>query len=541
LAFIVWPVRSASLFTPVTFRKGIVSSARFTPDGNFVFSASWEGSVYATFLGRSNAADARDLLLSDSRILSVSRAGEMAVLFGPQNSTHTFGERLLASIPMAGGARRDMLTGVVDADWIPGTSTLAVVRDPGAGRPWSVEFPAGTTVHTAPAAWSLRVSPDGNRVAFFEGPEMFASAPHAMITVVDRAGTRTILARDWAGFGLAWAPSGEEIWFTATRPGLGAPHIRAVSLSGQERTVYTAPDWLVLHDISPGRRVLLSRNSIRINLVCKPPGEANERDLTWYWAAFASSLSTDGNTVIFEDELGAAPSGTPTILRRRLDGTPAVAIGEGTGGMLSPDGRWVLARTGGTLVLLPTGAGERVALATANLTRIEDGNWLGDSKRVVFTAYAANGTPRGYVQDIPAGSPQPITPDGVVLAGRAAVRDDDTVLGRVGEAWVLFPIRGGAGQPVPALRPGDLPVQWSQDGRHVYAVERASGARPPGADVWQVDLATGRRVRWKTLVPSDPVGVEDMREGTVITPDTQAYCYSYLRRLGDLFVVDGLE
>ena len=35
---------------------------------------------------------------------------------------------------MAGGARRDVLTGVVDADWIPGTDALAVIRDPG-GRP----------------------------------------------------------------------------------------------------------------------------------------------------------------------------------------------------------------------------------------------------------------------------------------------------------------------------------------------------------------------------------------------------------------------
>jgi hypothetical protein len=52
---------------------------------------------------------------------------------------------------------------------------------------------------------------------------------------------------------------------------------------------------------------------------------------------------------------------------------------------------------------------------------------------------------------------------------------------------------------------------------------------------------TGSRVLWKTLTPSDPVGVEDMRESVVLTPDAQSYCYSYLRRLGDLFVVDGLK
>ena len=53
-------------------------------------------------------------------------------------------------------------------------------------------------------------------------------------------------------------------------PAKHAPHLRAVSLSGVERTVHRAPDWLVLHDISADGRVLLSRNTIRINMACKP-------------------------------------------------------------------------------------------------------------------------------------------------------------------------------------------------------------------------------------------------------------------------------
>ena len=130
----------------------------------------------------------------DSRILSISRAGDMACCSARRTSHRAFGLRTLARIPMAGGARRDVLTGVVDADWIPGTDALAVIRDPGGGRPWTVEFPAGTTVHEARAAWSLRVSPDGSRVAFFEGPVLFDSAPEAMITVVDKSGRKSTLS-----------------------------------------------------------------------------------------------------------------------------------------------------------------------------------------------------------------------------------------------------------------------------------------------------------------------------------------------------------
>jgi hypothetical protein len=541
LAALVWPRSVERTVSPVTFRKGIVPSARFMADGSFVFSASWDGGAYGTFLGRPMGGDARDLQLADSRILSVSRTGEMAVLFGPQNSTHTFGNRVLANIPAAGVARRDIIPGVVDADWIPGTDTLAVIRDPGDGGPWTVEFPAGTPVYKAPAAWSLRVSPDGTRVAFFEGPEMFTSPPHAMVTIVDKGRVARTLSRGWAGIGLAWTPSGSEIWFTATRPGLGPPHIRAVSLSGKERQVYIAPDWLVLHDISASGRVLLSRNSVRIALVCKPSGDALERDLTWTWASQPTSMASHGESVVFEDELNSTPSGDPAIFLRPLDGSPAVAIGEGAGGVLSPDGRWVLARAGDRLVLLPTGAGDAVTLPNGNLKRMENGSWLSDSKTVVFTGYADNGESGGYILEVPNGMPRPITPNGVILARRATVRDDNHILGRVGSVWTLFPTRGGETQPVSALRPADFPIEWSQDGRYVYIVESASGARPPGADVWRVELGIGRRTRWKTLTPADPVGVEDMRESVVMTAGGQSYCYSYLRRLGDLIIVDGLE
>ena len=539
----MWPKPVVAEYQPVTYRRGVVSSARFTSDGqSFVYSATFDGEPYASFLGRPGSGDARDLQLKDSRVVSISRAGDMAVLFGPQNIERAFGVRTLARIPMAGGARRDVLTGVVDADWIPGTDAVAVIRDPGSGRPWSVEFPAGRTVHESRAAWSLRVSPDGSRVAFFEGPLLFDSAPEAMITVVDKSGRTSVLSKALTGYGLAWAPSGTEVWFTATRPRRHAPQLLAVSLSGVERTVHRAPDWLVLHDISRDGRVLLSRNTIRINMACKSPQDARERDLTWLLASMVTGLSPDGETVTFLDPLRAlAASGQPTIFRRSMDGSPAVEIGEGAVGASSPDGRWVLAVSGEHLVLLPTGAGGTVTLPKGAVVRIVGGAWLSDSKRIVFTGDPGDNKPRGYIQEIPGGLPRAITPEGVVLGGRASVRDDDSILGRVGATWRLFSIRGGDGQAVPALTPGDIPLQWSQDGRYVYTVENKGGLRPPVVDVFRVELATGARVLWKTLSPSDPVGVEGMRATVAITPDAQSYCYSFMRRLGDLFVVDGLK
>jgi eukaryotic-like serine/threonine-protein kinase len=534
-------------FHQVTYRRGAVSSARFTPEGqSFVYSASWDGQPWNVFLGRAQSPDARNLSVDGARILSISSAGDMAVLFAPQNIVQAFGARTLARIPMAGGARRDLVDGVVDADWIPGTDSMAVVRDPGGGRPWIVEFPAGTPVHEAPAAWSLRVSPDGSRVAFFEGPGLFGSAPLATITVVDRAGKRSTVARNWAGIGLAWTPRGDEIWFTAARAGDNGPQLHAVSLSGAERTVHRAPDWLVLHDIAEDGRALLSRNSIRISMSCKPKGQPRETDLGWLTASFVSALSADGANVAFFDGLtGLTSAGHATVFFRKLDGSPAVAMGEGTDPKISPDGQWILVTQADNYFLLPTGVGSIVKLPKGDLTRVLGAAWLGDSKRIVFAGIPpAEKRARGYIQEIPAGIPRALTPPAVWLSGSAAtIRNDQSVLGLVESdgRWMLYPLGGGSPQPVPGLTGNDIPVQWSANGLWLYTVGRAKNPLPPSFDIFRIELATGRRALWKTLSPYDTAGVEAFPGLFAMTPDAETYCYSYMRRLGDLFVVDGLR
>ena len=66
---------------------------------------------------------------------------------------------------------------------------------------------------------------------------------------------------------------------------------------------------------------------------------------------------------------------------------------------------------------------------------------------IVFTGDAGNNRPQGHIQDIPSGIPRPITPEGVVLAAKAAVREDTSVLGQSGNRWALYPIEDGGAQP----------------------------------------------------------------------------------------------
>jgi hypothetical protein len=64
------------------------------------------------------------------------------------------------------------------------------------------------------------------------------------VAVVDLSGKKKKLTRDWYGTGgLAWSPSGEEVWFTASE--LGVDHyLSAVSLAGKERLVARIPGTL---------------------------------------------------------------------------------------------------------------------------------------------------------------------------------------------------------------------------------------------------------------------------------------------------------
>jgi hypothetical protein len=332
------------------------------------------------------------------------------------------------------------------------------------------------------------------------------------------------------------------VWFTAVdeRSRVG-PQLTAASLSGVRRAIHRTPDWMVLHDIAPDGTVLLSRNTIRVVMMCRRPGDESERDLTWQLGSYATGMSRDGESVVFTI-LGASTSEKRPLYRRQLDGSPAVEIGEGTGAGLSPDGKWVLTWSDDRLVLVPTGPGSVVPLPKGGITQVGNASWLADSTRIVFSGRAGTNPPKGYVQDITAGEPRAFTPDGVVLPGRAAARDDGTILGRLGPNWRLFSLAGGKREPVSGLALRDIPLQWSADGRSVYAVTAVDPARgrSPAVDVFRVELRTGRRTLWKTLSPPDPVGVETLPGNVVITQDGSAYCYSSMRRLGDLFVARGL-
>ena len=135
--------------------------------------------------------------------MSVSSKGELALSLRDRFLTGAGGAGTLARAPLGGGAPREVLEFVEFADWSPDGKDLAVIRfREGKNR---VEFPIGKVLYaTAGGFNSLRFSPRGDRLAFFER--------RSGLMVLDLSGKVRRLAETRGSQRLAWSPSGDEIW-----------------------------------------------------------------------------------------------------------------------------------------------------------------------------------------------------------------------------------------------------------------------------------------------------------------------------------------
>ncbi|HVQ29197.1 MAG TPA: hypothetical protein VMV21_06450, partial [Vicinamibacteria bacterium] len=442
-------------------------------------------------------------------------------------------EGILARVSLAGGSPREVAEDIGGADWSPDGKELALVRSGDSGR---LEFPLGAPILESAFMSHPRVSPRGDAVAVFEGQSFFTCA----VVLVDRRGVkRTLTGYDNRGCsGLAWSRDGGEVWFTAADAS-GNYSIRAVDLEGHQRIVHANPGALSLRDISrSGGDVLLTRRTLRFRVQAHVPGGEGERDLSWLNDSYVKDLSADGTTLILGEFQGAA--GANPIFMRKTDGSPAVRLGDGDGGRLSPDGKWVVTLSGDPphIVLLPTGAGQPRVLPTGP-ARIAAVEWFHDGLRVLAHGHTDGPKPAcvTWTQDIDGSAVVPILEG---YGGRMPSPDGRLVLANKNEGGplALCPVAGGSCGNVPGLDPdGDWPLRWSPDGRSLLVARR----KPLQLTLARIDVATGRVEILKVVSPSEPDGVFGFGGRTGITPDGRYYAYSYGRSLGDLYLVRGLR
>jgi len=526
---------SFAAYHPLTFRRGIVLSARFAPDGKTViYSAGWEGRPLDLYTTRPESPQSQEMEPKGAEVLAISSSGEMLLALGSRPHDAFLYSGTLARVPLVGGAPREILNNVEWADWSPDGNSLAVVhRVNGRHR---LEFPLGKVIYEADG-WigNLRVSPKGNMVAFIDHPQPRDDG--GSIAVIDSSGKKRVLSDGWDSIqGVAWSPSGSEIWFSATRTG-GDRSLYAVDLAGNVRLLARVPGELTLLDVSREGTVLLTRGNDRAGMIGLAPGETKERDLSWLDWSVPSSLSPDGKQILFQE---AGEGGGPkyAIYIRGTDGSPAIRLGEGSGMSLSPDGKWALARQNtvpARLILLPTGVGEMRPVKDDGLNHTSAA-WLPDGDHIVFSGIEAGHGMRLYVESISDSRPKAISEEGVAASTILSPGGDLVAdIGPDGKIY-LYPIAGGNPRLVPGVEPSEVPTGWSEDGRELFVVQR--GEIP--AKVTRVDIATGKRTLWKSLEPADSAGIDTIGR-VLLSRDTRSYVYSYVRTLSDLYLVEGLK
>ena len=551
-------------FHRLTFRRGEVRSARFSPDGEtIVYSAAWDGRPSEIFVVSRRATEARPLEIPDSEVLSVSADAELAILLRRDRVTNL---GTLARVPLAGGVPRELANDVLQADWSPDGQSLAIIRQ--RGDRTRVEYPIGTVRYETPHyVRDVRVAPDGRRLAILE-----PSGGEWDLAIID-GGAPVAIARGWSrgATGIAWSRDGREVWISGTNSADSPPALYAVDVeNGTMRLVTRLTGAVRIFDLSATGDTLLSNGTWRAALMWKPGGgetippvqaeptaattdaqaglperpglrllyEEPERDVSWLDWSILNDLSPDGRTLLFSEtrEGGGAKS---AVYLRRADAPAPVRLGDGRGDGLSPDGKWVLAHQGAKLVVIPTGTGEPRELKIEG--SFEDGAaWLPDSRRVVVGGRAGKGAYRLHVIDTLDETVRPLSPEGIWSGGvrSFAVSPDARFVAGMsaGETIVLYPLDGTAALPVPGVEKGEIPIQWSADGAALFVYRPT--ALPAG--VHRVTLATGQRELWRELTAADPAGVYKIAP-VMITPDGGAYAYTALRVLSELYRTEGVR
>ncbi len=519
-------------FHRLTFRRGTILSARFSPDGQtIVYGSALEGKPVELITTRFDSNDSRPLGFEKTQLLAISSTGELAVALRAHSSNAFLDGGTLARVSLAGGAPREILDNVESADWTPDGSDLAVTH--GSGFSAALEFPVGRVIYQG-RGWvsHVRISRKGDFLAF---ADHILNGDDGRVVIVDRNGRHAVSSSFYTTVeGVAWSSDGKEVWFSASPSG-AARALYAMDIKGKERLVMRVPGTLTLQDITREGRVLLSEDNAQVGVMALPPGEQVEKNLSWFDWSLLSDLSPDGKTLAFS-ETGEASNGKYGVFLRGTDGSPAIRLGDGTFPALSPDGKWVAALDNASppqIQLLPTGTGQQRRLTNDSLEHVRLA-WIPDGTGLIFTAVDANHPIRSYWMDLN-GKSRAITPEGV--HGTIVSPDSKDLLATdsAGKRF-LYPVQGGDAKPLAvSFEPNDTVMQFAPDGKSLLV-----GQRGPTLKIFRITLDSNQREPVRELTPADPAGIQTIL-GARFSTDGKSYAYTYYRVLSDLWVVDGLK
>jgi hypothetical protein len=532
------PSQPSPTYHRLTFEQGTVYSARFAPDfRSIVYGAAWNGKPKQLYSTVANSLLPQPLSLSDAILLAVSRSGELALTLNSHRGAHLLTQGgTLATAPLAGGSPREELDNVPSADWDESDQLAVVHHVDGQDQ---IEYPIGHVLFRAKRGTisHLRLSPQGNKIAFMDHPMQWDDG--GWVDVIDLQGHVSVLTPQWdSEDGLAWSADGKEIWFTAAESGTNRT-LFAVDLAAHMRTILTSPGGMTLQDIAPDGRVLVSFDAERLALATMVRGDSKPVDLSWHDWDVAKDISSDGQSILFEDDSEIAGHMFSSAIRK-IDGTPPVHLSGGSSSKLSPDGKWVISIVlgkPGKVSLVPIGVGQPRVLPLPEFEEIHNGtdHFLEDGKHFTLNANEPGHAVRTYLVDLEGKKPIPITPEGAI---GVLISPDGKYIFRMDNSGLLaiYSTTEGAGRRIPDLEAGFFPVQWSEDQSSIYGY--FSGQIP--TKVYKVNVTTGKKTLVQELQPETTAGAVTITS-VCVNRDGSRFAYSNYQVLSDLYIISGLR
>ncbi|MFZ1138390.1 MAG: protein kinase [Candidatus Sulfotelmatobacter sp.] len=502
-------------FTRVSFRPGTIFSARFAPDGETIlYTGALDGQPPDLYTVQADYPDSRSAGIQGAILLAVSRQGQMALLLRANHLAHFTWEGTLAVAHLGSTAPRELAEHVTSADWAPDGESLAVIRH--VGGQYRLEYPVGKVQYES-ANWidDARVSPDGRSVAFLLHPP--GADDRGDVAIIDSSGSLRILSSGWEGEeGLAWAPSGNEVWFSASALNEGIQYaVYAVTLRGAERMVAAHAGGMVIHDIAPSGRALVASDDGKGRMELFWQG-APARNVSWLDLSWGPVLSRDGAMLALTDESAYAGRDYAVYIRR-TDGSAPVRLGRGYVTDIAPDNKWVVSvdLKGGAL-LLPIGAGENRQLHWDGIN-ITGAGFFPDSRRILLAATEHGSSGRLYVTDISGSQPRPLKGELTSGSGKFALGfsffafspDGQWVAYKANGEWVMQSLESGAVKPIAGIGSDESVVRWTADAKAVFAVREGDNE----LTIYRVAVDSGAHQLVRTLRPAVQIGLIPLRNG----------------------------
>ena len=521
-----------------TFRSEAIYTSRFAPDGQtIVFSSTGEaGTVPHLYIIRPDDAEPKPLGPDSTHLLAISSTGQLAVLTGASYIAQRLFLGTLSTLPLGGGAPREVLANVREADWAPDGASMAVIRSvDGVDR---LEYPIGTVLfESAGYVSDVRVSPAGDHVAFFEHP--VAWDDRGEVVIIDRKGSP--LARSstyWAIEGLAWGRDGKQVYYSAAAAtgSYTTMTVHAMDRRGRVNQVLSSAGGITLQDVSQAGPWLVTRDDARFTVRLHDGTSADDSDVGWMDASGNVVLSGDGKLLALSDQ-STTGGLLYTVLLRKTDGSPAARLREGIPVAFSRDKQSLLVivlSTPPRLMLYPTGPGESRRLDQGQFESLlySSADLFPDGERFFACGNLPKQGTRCYSGALAGGELTALTPEATVQAVLSP--DGKYVVAQVGEHFSLITLSGDSAKPAPGLTPRDQLSRWSPDGRELWVYQY----EPLGLRVDRVDPRTGRRSLLTRITPRDRVGFR-MALFVRFADDPRVYAYQHHRYSSSLFLVEG--